>query len=176
MELSDNNMISSGVSEVNAQLVHALRRNVEILNELALRCGVDPQPVRDVNPQMSSGQDVYNLLGAEMAALRQEQLRVLLLDIRNRVIGQRVIYQGTINSCDVRPAEVLRPAIVESAGQIIVAHNHPSGDVTPSPEDVAITRDLHQAGKLMAIELLDHVVIGGTRFTSLKERGLGFPT
>ena len=107
-----------------------------------------------------------------MAPLAQEQLRVLLLNTRNEVVGQRVIYQGNVNSAIVRPAEVLRPAVTEAVPNIIVCHNHPSGDPTPSPEDVAITKDLAAAGKLLGVELLDHVVIGGDRFVSLKERGL----
>ena len=106
-----------------------------------------------------------------MAPLAQEQLRVLLLNTRNEVVGQRVIYQGNVNSAIVRPAEVLRPAVVESVPSIIVSHNHPSGDPTPSPEDVAITKDLAAAGKLLGVELLDHVVIGGDRFRSASRSG-----
>ena len=77
-----------------------------------------------------------------------------------------------MNSADVRPAEVLRPAVVEAVPNIIVSHNHPSGDPTPSPEDAACTRKLSQAAKLLGVELLDHIVIGGNRYVSLKERGL----
>ena len=125
--------------------------------------------------QISCPQDAANLVSAEMTLLAQEHLVVLLLNTRNQVVGRRTIYIGTVNSSAVRPAEVLRPAIRENAPSIIVVHNHPSGDPTPSPEDIAITRDLVAAGKLMDIELLDHLVIGqGGRFTSLKERGLGF--
>ena len=72
----------------------------------------------------------------------------------------------------IRPAEVFRPAVIEAVPSIIISHNHPSQDPTPSPEDTAITRDIAEAGKLLGIELLDHVVIGGERFVSLKERGL----
>ena len=107
-----------------------------------------------------------------MGALAQEQLRVLLLNTRNQVMGQRVIYIGNVNSSVVRPAEVLRAAVIDSAPSIIITHNHPSGDPTPSPEDVSITRELVQAGKLLGIDLLDHVVIGGDRWVSLKERKL----
>ena len=125
--------------------------------------------------QISCPQDAANLVSAEMELLPQEQLVVLLLNTRNQVVGRRTIYIGTVNSSAVRPAEVLRPAVRENAPSIIMVHNHPSGDPTPSPEDVAITRDLVAAGKLMDIELLDHLVIGqGGRFTSLKEKGLGF--
>ena len=125
--------------------------------------------------EISCPQDAANLVAAEMELLPQETLVVLLLNTRNQVVARRTIYIGTVNSSAVRPAEVLRPAIRENAPSIIVVHNHPSGDPTPSPEDVAITRDLAAAGKLMDIELLDHLVIGqGGRFASLKERGLGF--
>lgn len=126
-------------------------------------------------PQITCPQDAANLVAAEMSILPQEHLVVLLLNTRNQVVGKRQIYVGTVNSSAVRPAEVLRPAILENAPSIIVVHNHPSGDPTPSAEDVAITGDLMNAGKLMDIELLDHLVIGqGGRFVSLKERGLGF--
>ncbi len=125
--------------------------------------------------QISCPQDAASLLIAEMAPLVQESLVVLLLNTRNQVVARRTIYIGTVNSSAVRPAEVLRPAIRENAPSIIVAHNHPSGDPTPSPEDISVTRDLIAAGKLMDIELLDHLVIGhGGRFTSLKEKRLGF--
>ena len=125
--------------------------------------------------QIGCPQDAANLVAAEMSILPQEHLVVLLLNTRNQVVGKREIYIGTVNSSAVRPAEVLRPAIRENAPSIIVIHNHPSGDPTPSPEDLAVTRDLVAAGKLMDIELLDHLVIGqGGRFVSLKERQLGF--
>ena len=125
--------------------------------------------------QISCPQDAANLVLSEMSLLAQENLVVLLLNTRNQVVGKRTIYIGTVNSSAVRPAEVLRPAIRENAPSIIVVHNHPSGDPTPSPEDVSVTRDLAAAGKLMDIELLDHLVIGqGGRFASLKEKKLGF--
>ena len=125
--------------------------------------------------RISCPQDAASLLTAEMEQLVQETLVVLLLNTRNQVVARRTIYIGTVNSSAVRPAEVLRPAIRENAPSIIVAHNHPSGDPTPSPEDISVTRDLAAAGKLMDIELLDHLVIGhGGRFTSLKEKRQGF--
>lgn len=125
--------------------------------------------------RISCPQDAASLLTAEMEQLVQENLVVLLLNTRNQVVARRTIYIGTVNSSAVRPAEVLRPAIRENAPSIIVAHNHPSGDPTPSPEDISVTRDLAAAGKLMDIELLDHLVIGhGGRFTSLKEKRQGF--
>ena len=154
-------------------VLEALRSNMDLLGELAARYEVNLQPERpDEMPTIGCPQDAYNLLGPEMKGLAQEQLRVLLLNTRNGVMAQRIIYQGTVNSSAVRPAEVLRPAVVETAPSIIIAHNHPSGDPTPSPEDVAVTRDLVAAGKLLDIEVLDHVVIAGGRFVSLKEKKL----
>ena len=155
-------------------LLDALRSNLNLLGEIAMRYEVETQPERPTGnlPAINCPDDVRRLLGPEMAPLAQEQLRVLLLDIKNNVVSQRIIYVGNVNSSIVRPAEVLRPAVIEAVPSIIVCHNHPSGDPTPSPEDVAITKDLAAAGKLLGVELLDHVVIGGDRSVSLKERGL----
>ena len=157
----------------DAVLLNALRINLSLLGEIAMRYEVETQPERpDDPPSIITPGDVHTLLAPEMAGLAQEQLRVLLLDIKNNVVGQRVVYQGNVNSAIVRPAEVLRPAVVGAVPSIIVSHNHPSKDPTPSPEDVACTRELSQAAKLLGVELLDHIVIGGDRFVSLKERGL----
>ena len=158
----------------DATLLEALRSNLHLLGEIAMRYEVETQlerPTGDL-PAINCPDDVRRLLGPEMAPLAQEQLRVLLLNTRNQVLGQRVIYQGNVNSSMIRPAEVFRPAVIEAVPSIIISHNHPSQDPTPSPEDAAITRDIAEAGKLLGIELLDHVVIGGERFVSLKERGL----
>ena len=157
----------------DAVLLNALRINLSLLGELAVRYDVATRPEGpDDPPAINCPEDVRRLLGPEMSGLAQEQLRVLLLNTRNLVVGQRVVYQGNVNSSIIRPAEVLRPAVMEAVPSIIISHNHPSTDPTPSPEDAAITREIAQAGKLLGIELLDHVVIGGERFVSLKERGL----
>ena len=155
-------------------LLDALRSNLHLLGEIAMRYEVETQTERPTGdlPAINCPDDVRRLLGPEMSGLAQEQLRVLLLNTKNQVLGQRVVYQGNVNSSMIRPAEVLRPAVMEAVPSIIVCHNHPSQDPTPSPEDAAITRDIAEAGKLLGIELLDHVVIGGERFVSLKERGL----
>ena len=124
---------------------------------------------------ISCPEDVVNLLSAEMAAFEQEHLRVLLLNTRNEVMGAEEIYIGNVNSSVVRPAEVFRPGVRANATSIIAVHNHPSGDPTPSGADVSITRDLVQAGELLGMELLDHVVMGsGQRYVSMKEARLGF--
>lgn len=125
-------------------------------------------------PQVHSPADVAHLVGSEMALLPQEEFWVLHLDSRNRVLRVRKLYRGTLNQARVRVAEVFRDAIRDNAAAIIAVHNHPSGDPSPSPEDVTLTRDLVRAGKLLDVPLLDHLIIGLGRWVSLKERGLGF--
>lgn len=123
---------------------------------------------------VSSPSDAANLLMSEMMFLEQEHLRLILLDTRNRVLQIPTIYVGSLNTSVVRIGELFRAALKANAAAMIVAHNHPSGDPSPSPEDIQITRKLVEAGKLMDVEVLDHIVIGQQRFVSLKERGLGF--
>jgi DNA repair protein RadC len=121
-----------------------------------------------------SPQDAADLVKYEMSALEQEELWVMLLDTRNRVLRIDTIYRGSLNSSQVRVGELFKNAIRRAAAAIIVVHNHPSGDPTPSPDDVAVTRAIVQAGKLLDIEVLDHLIIGSGQYVSLKERGLGF--
>ncbi len=128
----------------------------------------------DEKPIVHSPADAAELVQYEMTAMEQEELRVLLLDTRNRVQHIETVYRGSVNSSQVRVAEIFKAAIRRNATNLIVIHNHPSGDPTPSPDDIAITRAILQAGELLDIKLLDHIIIGSGRFFSLKERGLGF--
>ncbi len=130
----------------------------------------------DQRVQIGSPDDVVNLLGLEMSTLDQEQLRVVLLDTKHRVLASRVIYQGSVNQAQVRVAEVFRDAIRHNATALIAVHNHPSGDPTPSPADVTLTTELVRAAELLDIDLLDHLIIGQGRHVSLRRLGLGFPT
>lgn len=125
-------------------------------------------------PAINSPADAAALVMYEMSALEQEHLRVILLDIRNRVLEVADVYRGSVNSSQVRVGEVFKAAVRRNAPALIVVHNHPSGDPTPSPDDVAVTRAMVQAGKLLDVDVLDHIVIGQGRWVSLKERGLGF--
>lgn len=125
-------------------------------------------------PAIHSPADAAALVQYEMGALEQEELRVMLLDTRNRVMDIVALYRGSVNSSQVRIGELFKAAIRRNAASIVVIHNHPSGDPTPSPDDVAITRGIVQAGKLLDVDVLDHLVIGRGKFVSLKERGLGF--
>ena len=153
-----------GVSEAKACQVLAA---VELGRRAA---SVNPQN----RPVIGSPEDVNNIVGPEMSQLPQEQLRALLLNTKNRVVAMRTIYQGTVNSASIRVAEILRPAIRENCPALIIVHNHPSGDPTPSPEDVLVTRRLSQSAEMMDIELLDHIIIGEQSFVSMKQRNLGF--
>lgn len=125
-------------------------------------------------PTINSPADAAALVSYEMSGLEQEHLRVFLLDTRNHVLDIVEVYKGSVNSSQVHVGELFKPAIRRCASAIIIAHNHPSGDPTPSPDDVAVTRAILQAGKLLGIDVLDHIVIGLGRWVSLKERGLGF--
>ena len=111
---------------------------------------------------------------AEMSLLQQEHLRVVLLDTKNHVLGTPTVYIGNLSMTMVRVSEVFREAIRQNAPAIIVVHNHPSGDPSPSPDDVAVTKRIVNAGKGLDIEVLDHLIIGQQRYVSMKERGLGF--
>lgn len=124
--------------------------------------------------QIRSPADAAHLLMPLIGHKEQENFVVLYLDTRNRVTDREILYKGSLNTSLVRVAEVFRGAIRRNSAGIIVAHNHPSGDPNPSPEDIALTRRLVKAGKLLEVDLLDHLVIGQNRYVSLRERALGF--
>ena len=118
--------------------------------------------------------EMASVLIPRIGHLEQEEVHTVCLDTRNRVIATDMIYKGTISSANMRISEIFRQAIRHNAGSIIVAHNHPSGDSSPSADDIYATKEIVRAGKLLGIEALDHLVIAGNTYTSLKERGLGF--
>jgi DNA repair protein RadC len=153
-----------GIGEAKAAQIKAA---IELGRRLALESP-------DERPAVNSPADAAALVAYEMSALEQEHLRVILLDTRNRVLDIVEIYKGSVNSSQIHVGELFKPAIRRNAPALIVVHNHPSGDPTPSPDDVAVTRAIVQAGKLLDVDVLDHMVIGQGRWVSLKERGLGF--
>jgi len=124
------------------------------------------QATPQARPVIQSPADAAELLLYEMGALEQEHFRALLLDSRSRVLRKVEVYHGALNTSLIRVAEVFRDAVRANAAAIVVAHNHPSGDPTPSPEDVAVTRAIVEAGKLLDIEVLDHLVIGKNCYVS----------
>lgn len=124
--------------------------------------------------QIKSPTDVAQLMQVEMSHLDQEHLRAICLDTKNRVQKVHTVYIGSLNSALIRIGEVFKEALKLNSAALIIVHNHPSGDPTPSPEDVMVTRQIIDAGTLLDIDVLDHLVIGQGRFTSLRERGLAF--
>lgn len=120
--------------------------------------------------QITSADDAARLMRLEMMYLDHEEMHIILLDTRNQVVERIKRYKGTVNSSVLRIAEIMRPAITRNCPRIIVSHNHPSGDPTPSHEDIDVTHQLAEAGKLLDIDLLDHIIIGNPRYVSLKEQ------
>lgn len=118
-----------------------------------------------------SPEDAAAYLMTDMTSLKQEHFVVLFMNVKNEVLHKQTIFIGSLNSAIVHPREIFREAVKRSAASIICAHNHPSGNPTPSPEDIEVTKRLTEAGALMGIEVLDHVIIGDHQFISLKEKG-----
>ena len=125
-------------------------------------------------PRVAAPEDIVRLLGVEMASLEREQLRIVLLNTKHHIISTATVAQGTVNSANVRMAEVFSPAVRRMAPFVVLVHNHPTGDPTPSSADVQFTQDAVHAGNLLDIGVLDHIVIGQGRHASLKRLGLGF--
>jgi len=122
---------------------------------------------------VSSPEAIYDIF-KDSSQLAQETFSIVTLNCKNKMIGEHLISLGTINKAIVHPREVFRPAIMDSAASICVSHNHPSGDVTPSSEDIKATKELVAAGKIIGIRVLDHIIVGdgNTPFLSLRESGL----
>jgi DNA repair protein RadC len=118
-----------------------------------------------------SPEDAAAYLMTDMTALNQEHFVVLFLNVKNEVLHKQTIFIGSLNSSIVHPRDIFREAVKRSAASIVVSHNHPSGNPTPSPEDIEVTRRLTEAGSIIGIEVLDHVIIGDHKFISLKEKG-----
>ena len=128
---------------------------------------------REPRYRVNTPGDAVELLMPDMMLLEQEHMRLILLNSRHEVISTPTIYKGSLNTAVVRVAEVFKDALRQNAAALVVSHNHPSGDPSPSPEDIRVTRSFVEAGKLLGVEVIDHVIIGHNRYVSLKERGLG---
>ncbi len=157
-------------------VIELVRQNLRLLAELVQRHEVGGRAIPVEGKTVRKPADVAGYLGPELADLAQEQLRVMLLDTKNRVLGTTLVYQGGLNSIVVRLADCFREAVRANAAAILLVHNHPSHDPEPSNEDVRVTREAGQVGDLLGIDLLDHVIVGGREFVSLRERGLYRPS
>jgi DNA repair protein RadC len=157
------------------EIVHLVRENLRLLAELSTRYEVSDVAVTRREKTLDSPDSVAAYLKAEMANLEQEQLRVVMLDVKNRLLGVNLVYQGGLNQAVVSLADVFREPIRAGASAVILAHNHPSGDPTPSPDDVRLTAQAGEVGALLEVEVLDHLVIGRPKYCSLRLLGLYAP-
>lgn len=166
----------AGLREVDATTLMVAGLNtaqieqVLALLELARRLNALPPPERAL---IRHADDAVALL-RDLATLTQEQVRVVLLDANRRCVDVQTVYIGTVHGTLLRVAEVFRPALARNCPSFILAHNHPSGDPAPSPEDIELTRTLIAAGRILDITLVDHLIIGSDGWVSLKEIRLGF--
>jgi len=158
--------LCKGVRGLGPVKAAQLKASLELANRLAM---ADKMLIRIHSPA-----DVAGLLQMQMSGLPHEQLRLVLLNSKNDVLGWPVVYTGGLRTNVVRLAEVFREPIRNAASAIILAHNHPSGDPTPSPEDVKLTEEAVVTGKLLDIDVVDHLIIGRGRWVSLRSLGLGF--
>ncbi len=158
----------AGIKGMTPHRIAVLQAALEIGERARTDAGEEP-------PTIKSPADAAELLYPTMSDQPQEHMRVLVLNAKNRVIDNVLVYQGSLHTTVIRVSEIFTACVAARAAAVIVAHCHPSGDPTPSPEDVAVTTEISKAGKILDIDVLYHLVIGsGRRFTSLKERGLGF--
>lgn len=155
----------SQVSGIGLAKACQLKAAFELGKRLAT-IGESPKPV------IRSPQDLVNLVMEEMRYFKEEHFRAIFLDTRNQVINNRDLSIGSLNASIAHPREILRAAITHSAAAFVLVHNHPSGDPTPSAEDVTLTKRMKEAGELIGIPALDHLVIGDGVYVSFKERGM----
>lgn len=150
-----------GIGEAKAVLILAA---IELGRRLATKEVEERFTIR-------SPEDAATFLMQDMTSLQQEHFVVLFLNVKNQVLHRQTIFVGSLNASIVHPREIFREAVKRSAASIICAHNHPSGVPTPSPEDIDVTSRLYEAGKIVGVDLLDHVIIGDHQFISMKEKG-----
>ena len=136
--------------------------------ELQKRINQSKKPVKKI----SCAEDVFNLMHEKLKDKKEEHFYVLMLDTKNNLIGEQLISKGILDSSIVHPREVFRPAIKNSASKIILVHNHPSGDPTPSQEDLDITEKIMGVGEELGIKVLDHIILGGEEFWGWKEKNI----
>jgi len=153
-------------SLLNEAQAHQLIASLELSRRLLMN-GVEEKMI------VKNAQDAYKLV-SDMHHLSREHIRIILLDNHRQVIAIPTIYMGTINAAVIRTAEIYKEAIIRDAPAFILVHNHPHGNAEPSPEDISLTQALADAGKLLDIVFVDHLIIGKSGWTSLKDMSLGF--
>lgn len=153
-----------GIKDIKGSQILAMGELFRRLNSLEIK--------KKDKEKVSSPKDIANILIKEMMALKQEVLKLIMLDTKNNIIGIKDVFKGSLNTSIVHPREIFKEALKKSSSSIIICHNHPSGDSTPSKEDINITLRLKECSKIMGIDLLDHLIIGNDNYTSLKEKGI----
>lgn len=159
--------------DLSSQRGISMAKACQLLAGIELGRRVSTPDPRDL-PTINEPKDIAALLKSRMAYLEREELHVVLMNTKNQVVDVEELYTGTVNSALVRPAEVFSTALKRNCPAIAVVHNHPSGDPTPSDEDIETTSNLVDAGNLLEVDVIDHVVIGHGKFVSMRERRLGF--
>jgi DNA repair protein RadC len=178
MELASRMLVKygslSGLLNIDFQLLcheHGLgmakAAQLKAALELGKRLSIEQ---RDKRIQIKTADEAAQLVRMELMNLEHEEMHIMVLDTKNQLVEYSQRYKGTVNTSVVRVAEVFRPAIIRNCPRILLCHNHPSGDSTPSPEDLSVTREIIKAGRLLDIELVDHIIIGNPRYTSIKEQ------
>ena len=161
---------NASIEEITAVKGIGQAKAVQLLAAVELGKRLSQQKTDD-KFTICSPKDAATYLMHDMTSLKQEHFVVLFLNVKNQILHKQTIFIGSLNASIVHPREIFREAVKRSAASIICAHNHPSGNPTPSTEDIDVTKRLYEAGILMGIELLDHVIIGDHQFISLKEKG-----
>jgi DNA repair protein RadC len=161
---------NASIEEITAVKGIGQAKAVQLLAAVELGNRLSQQKTDD-KFTIRSPKDAATYLMHDMTSLKQEHFVVLFLNVKNQILHKQTIFIGSLNASIVHPREIFREAVKRSAASIICAHNHPSGNPTPSTEDIDVTKRLYEAGLLMGIELLDHVIIGDHQFISLKEKG-----
>jgi len=164
-----DDMYQAGIREMSSISGLGIRKAIRL--QASIELGRRLMLPREVAPPVDCPQKVWRLLHGEMAFSRKEEFWVLVLNNKNHVLRKTRVSVGTVSETIVHPREIFREAIRESGSSVIVAHNHPSGILTPSPHDLHTTRRLHEAGKLVGIPLVDHLIVSNTSYLSLKEEG-----
>lgn len=166
-----NGVVAASVSELAQVPGIGLAKAAQLAAAMELSRRATLAQLHD-RPQIRGPEDIYALLSDALRQEKREHFVAVLMDTKNKVLKTETISIGTLDSSLVHPREVFRAAIREGAACMIVAHNHPSGDPTPSPEDIQVTKRLQEVGKLVGIELLDHIIVGDGDYTSLRQRGM----
>ena len=159
-QMTTDDLTGIGLTQLEAKRFNAIRK----LSTLSV------SPATNITCPL----DAAEIMQPHFDKQEKEYLGILMLDRRSRVMGFQMIYQGTVCSASIKVNEIFVPAIRNLASAFVVGHNHPSGDATPSPDDIETTHTLVKAGKLLEIQVQDHLIFGDNKWTSLKERGLGF--